>query len=218
MDAIDTGNIKNTGIRLIVSSREGAYGLERAGNRGIPCIVIPGRDTEGLLNALSEHSIDGIVLAGYLSILPPEVIDEYSGRIINIHPALLPLFGGKGFYGIKVHQAVLASGFPFTGATAHIVDSGIDTGAALVRGAAAVLPGDTAESLQKRVLELEHPVLVKAVKALVEGRITELVEKPLLLINNCDRDALLKYAAGLSELGAVLTEAGRTNNEDTGGA
>jgi phosphoribosylglycinamide formyltransferase-1 len=150
-------------------------------------MVIDRLDTQMLMDTLKAHSIDGIILAGYLTVLAPDVIAAYSGRIINIHPALLPLFGGKGFYGIKVHQAVLASGVKETGATAHLVDCGVDTGASLVRGVIPVLPDETAESLQKRVLEVEHKVLVLAVKALVEEKIEELKKNPLILMNEDDR-------------------------------
>ena len=179
IDATENGEIPNAKVALVVSNKEGAYGLERAKKHGIKNTVIDKNETTKLLNSLKTHDIAGIVLAGYLSILPPEVINEYNGKIINIHPALLPKFGGKGFYGIKVHQAVLASGEDYSGATAHIVDSGIDTGSILVQGIVPVQSDDTAESLQKRVLEIEHIVLVQAVKALVENKIEKLVINPL---------------------------------------
>jgi len=124
---------------------------------------------------------------------------------VNIHPALLPMFGGKGFYGIRVHKAVLASGVPYTGATAHIVDRGVDTGAALIRGVVRVLEDDTAESLQKRVLEVEHRVLVQAVKALAESRVEELMKKPMVLVDDKDKKGVFEFAQGLIELGKVLT-------------
>jgi len=182
MDAVENGTIPRTVIRLVISDREGAYGLERAKKRNIPNMVIGKNDISKLLKVLKSKKIDGIVLAGYLSIMPPEVVNKYSGKIINIHPALLPKFGGKGFYGIKVHNAVIASGAKYTGATAHLVDTGIDTGAALVRGLVPVLNEDTAESLQKKVLAIEYDVLVHAVKGMAENRIKSLVEKPMLLI------------------------------------
>jgi len=186
IDAVENGTIPNAKVALVVSSRENVYGLERAEKHGITNMVIDRPDTETLINILKAHKIDGIILAGYLTVLSPDVITAYTGRIINIHPALLPLFGGKGFYGIKVHQAVLESGVKYTGATAHIVDYGVDTGAILVRGVIPVLPDDTAESLQKRVLEIEHRVLVQAVKAMVEGRIEELIKNPFTMINEDD--------------------------------
>ena len=183
IDAVEDGTIPNAKVALVVSSREGVFGLERAQKHGITNMVINRLDTDRLLETLKEHDINGIVLAGYLTVLTPDVIAAYSGKIINIHPALLPLFGGKGFYGIRVHQAVLASGVKYTGASAHIVDCGIDTGAVLVRGVVPVLSDDTAESLQKRVLTVEHKVLVQAVKAMVEDRIEELIKNPMLQID-----------------------------------
>ena len=184
IEATENGTISNAKVALVVSSRGNVFGLERAAKHGITNMVIDRLDTDKLLDTLKAHSIDGIILAGYLTVIAPDVIAAYSGKIINIHPALLPLFGGKGFYGIKVHQAVLASGEKYTGATAHLVDCGIDTGAILVRGVIPVLPDDTAESLQKRVLKVEHKVLVQAVKALVEGNIEELIRNPITLTND----------------------------------
>jgi phosphoribosylglycinamide formyltransferase-1 len=181
IDAIENGTIPNAKVALVVSSRENVYGLERAQKYGITNIVIDRHDTKKLMETLKKHRIDGIILAGYLTVLAPDVITAYSGRIINIHPALLPLFGGKGFYGIKVHQAVLAAGEKHTGATAHLVDCGVDTGAVLVRGVLPILPDDTAESLQKRVLVIEHKVLVQAVKALVDGKTEDLIKNPLTI-------------------------------------
>jgi len=178
IDAIEKEKIKNTMIALVISNREDAYGLERAKKHGIKNLVIKGNDPDRLLRALKTHEIDSIVLAGYLSILPPDIIEAYNKKIVNIHPSLLPKHGGKGFYGIKVHQAVLASGDEYSGATAHLVDCGIDTGAVLVRGVIPVLPDDTAESLQKRVLKVEYKVLVHAVKAMAEGRSEELARQP----------------------------------------
>ena len=209
IDAVDTGTIPNAKVALVVSSREGVFGLERAEKHGITNMVIDRLDTEKLLDTLKAHNIDGIILAGYLTVLAPEVIEAYNGKIINIHPALLPSFGGKGFYGIKVHQAVLASGEKYTGATAHIVDCGIDTGAILVRGVIPVMPDDTAESLQKRVLEIEHVVLVKAVKALVEGKVEELIKKPLTLLNMGDYESCV----GATVPGRPCEEKSRNSGE-----
>ena len=181
IDAIENKIIQNTTLAVVISNREGAYGLVRAENHGIKNMVIDKHDPDKLLETLGAYNIHGIVLAGYLSILPPDVVESFSNKIINIHPALLPMFGGKGFYGIKVHQAVIASGVKETGATAHLVDCGIDTGAVLVRGIVPVLGDDTAESLQKRVLEIEHKVLVHAVKSMVEGKTGELAKQPVTL-------------------------------------
>ena len=205
MDAVENGIIKNTKVAIVISNRSGVYGLERAKIRGIPNTVVESSDKNKLLETLKDYNIDGIVLAGYLSILPPEIITTFNGKIINIHPALLPMFGGMGFYGIKVHQAVLASGVKYTGATAHLVDTGVDTGAALVRGVVPVLDGDTAEDLQKRVLEVEHKVLVLAVTALVENKIEKKTGNPEVIICDDDRDGINEYAQGLLELGTALT-------------
>ena len=181
IDAIADGIIPNAKVALVVSSREGVFGLERARNHDIPNMVIAGHDTEKLLATLGAYDIHGIVLAGYLTVLAPEMVKAYSNKIINIHPSLLPLFGGKGFYGKRVHEAVLASGAKHTGATAHLVDCGVDTGATLVQCEVPVSPDDTPETLQKKVLKVEHKVLVQAVKTLVEGRIEELVKSPITL-------------------------------------
>jgi len=206
IDATENGTIPSAKVALVVSSREKVFGLERAEKHGITNMVIDRLDTEKLMDMLKAHNIDGIILAGYLTVLAPDVITAYNGKIINIHPALLPMFGGKGFYGIKVHQAVLASGVKYTGATAHIVDCGVDTGSALVRGVIPVSPDDTAENLQKRVLEVEHKVLVKAVKALVEGNLDELIKSPLTLVNKDDKEGILEYARELMELSNALND------------
>jgi len=211
IDAVENGSIPNAKVALVISNREGAYGLERARKHSIPNKVISNKDAAILLKTLETREINGIVLAGYLSILPPEIVKAYNNRIINIHPALLPMFGGKGFYGIRVHQAVLASGVKYTGATSHLVDDGVDTGAALIRGVIPVHDEDTAESLQKRVLEIEHKILTQTVKALVEDKIKDLSEKPKIILNSIDREGALVFAKGLLELGRALTE---TDNGD----
>jgi len=208
MDAVADGSIPNAEVKVVISSRHGVYGLERAEKNGIVNMVIDRHDPVKLSKTLEEFNVDGIILAGYLSLLPPDVVKTYTGKIINIHPALLPMFGGKGFYGIKVHQAALASGVKYTGATAHLVDHEYDTGPALVRGVVPVLADDTAESLQKRVLAVEHRVLVQAVKALVEDRIEDLIKKPIILVDDKDKEGVLEFAHGLIELGKTLT--GRT--------
>jgi len=168
IDAVENDAVPNAKVALVISNRIGVYGLERAKKHGISNVVIEKNDTKLLLDTLNSYKINGIVLAGYLSILPPEVVEAYNNKIINIHPALLPKFGGKGFYGIRVHQAVLESGDTVSGATAHLVDNGIDTGKILIQKEVPVLPDDTAESLQKRVLEAEHIILVEAVKIMCQ--------------------------------------------------
>jgi len=207
IDAVSDGTIPNAKVELVISSREGVYGLERAKKHGITSNVIDRHDSKKQFEALEDHKIDGIVLAGYLSLLPPDVIKKYNRRIINIHPALLPMFGGKGFYGIRVHQAALTAGVKFTGATAHLVELDYDTGDTLIRSVVPVLEGDTAEILQKRVLEAEHKILVHAVKALTENKIDELVKKPITLIREEDKESIIEFAQGFNKLYGALTEA-----------
>jgi len=157
-------------IKLVISDRENAFGLKRAALKNIETRVILKHTPHILLKLLKERSIDYIVLAGYLSILPLEIIEAYSRRIINIHPSLIPAFCGKGFYGTKVHDAVLKSGVKITGATVHFVDDGIDTGPIILQERIPILNNDTVESLQKRVLQVEHKILVEAIKIVVEGK------------------------------------------------
>lgn len=166
IDSIQSGML-HAEIALVVSDQQGAYALERAQSIGIPTAVIK-KDTEALLEALRSAEVDGIILAGYLSILPKAVIAAYEGRILNIHPSLIPKYCGKGFYGIHVHRAVIEAGERESGATVHFVDEGIDTGAIILQERVAVLPKDTAESLQKRVLEIEHRILPRAIAQVFE--------------------------------------------------
>jgi len=213
IDATENGTISNAEVALVISSRADVYGLERAEKHGIVNMVIARNEPDMLAEKLGEHKIDGIVLAGYLSMIPPDVINAYTGRIINIHPALLPLFGGKGFYGIRVHQAVIASGVKFSGATVHLADREYDTGPALMRSVVRVSADETPESLQKKVLEEEHIILVRATKALAENKIDELVGSPMTYIKNEDANDVKVYAAELSELGSALTRAGIESGE-----
>jgi phosphoribosylglycinamide formyltransferase-1 len=153
-------------VSLVVSNRAGAGGLEIAQAHGIPTLVLsdPG-DALVWLDALAIHRIDLLVLAGYLKLVPPRVVDRYRGRIINIHPALLPAFGGPGMYGHRVHEAVLAARATVTGATVHLVDEVYDRGPILAQARVAVHPGDTPEQLADRVLEAEHRLLPAVVLA-----------------------------------------------------
>jgi len=205
IDAVSDGTIPNAKVELVVSSREGVYGLERAKKHGITNMVIDRKDPAKLFKTLEDHKTDGIVLAGYLSAVPQDVIRKYNRKIVNIHPALLPMFGGKGFYGIRVHQAVLTAGVNYTGATAHLADREYDTGDVLVRSVVPVLGDDTAEILQKRVLGVEHKTLVRAVKALAENRIEELIKNPVTLIREEDKEGIREFAQGLMTLCEALT-------------
>ena len=176
LDAQDRGELGAANICYVVSNRKAAYALERARNHNVETGVLskvmqpdPDKYDEQLLDMLRAHGADMIVLAGFLGILGPKVLEAYSGRIINLHPALIPSFCGKGFYGLHVHEAVLARGCKVTGATAHLVTAGVDEGPILLQKAVDVLPGDTPETLQRRVMEqAEWLLLPRAVKMLAE--------------------------------------------------
>lgn len=154
-------------VSKVIADRP-CIGLERAARLGITAIEFQRRDpefNEKLLKAAADQDV--IVLAGYLSILPSAFIKAHKGRIINIHPSLLPRYGGKGMYGLKVHQAVIASADQESGCTVHLVDEGVDTGEILLQRKVAVLPGDTAQILRERILPLEHDCLVEGLLGLV---------------------------------------------------
>ena len=152
-------------VALVLSNRAAA-GLELARERGIPALVLADpADAREWLAALAAHRADLIVLAGYLKLVPPDVVERYRGRIINIHPALLPAFGGPGMYGRRVHEAVLASGAAVSGATVHLVDEVYDRGRVLAQARVPVLRGDTPDTLAARVLEVEHRLLPAVVLA-----------------------------------------------------
>jgi formyltetrahydrofolate-dependent phosphoribosylglycinamide formyltransferase len=153
-------------VALVLSNRPAAGGLEIARQHAVPTVVLADpADAAAWLDALSEHRIDLVVLAGYLKLVPPAVVHRYRGRMINIHPALLPAFGGPGMYGHRVHEAVLALGAAVSGATVHLVDEVYDRGPILAQARVPVLPGDTPETLAERVLELEHRLLPAVVLA-----------------------------------------------------
>jgi formyltetrahydrofolate-dependent phosphoribosylglycinamide formyltransferase len=153
-------------VVLVLSDRAGAPALDRAAAHGVPAEVLrePADATEWL-ERLERHAVGLVVLAGYLKLVPPGVLARYRDRVINIHPALLPAFGGPGMYGRRVHEAVLASGARESGATVHLVDEAYDRGAVLAQARVPVLPGDTPERLAARVLEAEHRLLPAAVLA-----------------------------------------------------
>jgi phosphoribosylglycinamide formyltransferase 1 len=171
LDAYDDGRLFGR-INLVVSDNEESFALKRAISRGIAAIRFSRGEFEGggsaLLKSLKESCIDIVVLAGFLSRVPDAIVDEYEGRIINVHPSLLPRYGGKGFYGDRVHKAVLESGDEFSGATVHHVDRGIDTGEVMVQSKVSVEPGDTVETLGMRVRNVEHSIIVEAVNRLCE--------------------------------------------------
>ncbi len=165
-------------ICAAISNKAGVFALERAEKAGIPRHIFLKSNYQNaqqmygdIANLLESFDTDYIVLAGYLGILPPDMIKRYQNRIINIHPSLLPKYGGNGWYGMRVHRAVLESGDEYTGATVHFVDEGTDTGAVICQSKVKVLSSDTAETLQARVLKTEHILLENAVAALCDGRI-----------------------------------------------
>ncbi|SYZ73813.1 Phosphoribosylglycinamide formyltransferase [Candidatus Zixiibacteriota bacterium] len=165
-------------IVLVVSSRNDAYGLVRAQNEGISTFVYRSKDfqtpeegAEHLLHIMEEYDVDYIALAGYLKMVPLSIIRKYKNRIVNIHPALLPKYGGKGMYGHHVHEAVLASGDTESGATVHIVDEIYDHGKILLQKRVPIHPGDTPDSLAERVLAVEHQIYAEALEQLIKGNI-----------------------------------------------
>lgn len=179
INACKNGKINNGRIVLVVSSKPGVLALERARLFGIETAVVERKSyssseeyDKALLDALNEKEIDLIVLAGFLSILGPAVIEHYRNKIINVHPSLIPAFCGKGYYGLKVHEAVLAAGVKVTGATVHFVNEVPDGGPIILQKCIEVLPDDTPEILQQRVMEeAEWKILPEAVALFCEGRI-----------------------------------------------
>jgi formyltetrahydrofolate-dependent phosphoribosylglycinamide formyltransferase len=158
-------------ITLVVSDRDRAFALERATRRGVATAIVTHDDGESIIELLETHAIDWVVLAGYLRIIPPAVVERYRGRMLNIHPALLPKFGGAGMYGERVHAAVLEAGESESGATVHLVDELYDHGPIVAQRKVKVKPDDTPERLAARVLEVEHELLPEVVIAAAEGRI-----------------------------------------------
>ncbi|MCR4608534.1 MAG: phosphoribosylglycinamide formyltransferase [Eubacterium sp.] len=171
IDKIKDGTVKNAEVVGVISNNYNVFSLERAEKAGIPNAVVspkdfPSRDefNAALLAKVDSFSPDLIVLAGFLVVIPPAMIDKYENRIINIHPSLIPSFCGTGYYGLKVHEAALARGVKITGATVHYVDKGTDTGPIILQKAVEVLPGDTPEVLQRRVMEqAEWNILPEAI-------------------------------------------------------
>lgn len=180
IDMQKMGHNPNGEIVLVISSLKTAYGLERAKQHGIPTAVVRRKDFPDLeafdrahLELFEQYSIDLVVLAGYLSILGGTLTKTYADRIINIHPSLIPAFSGDGFYGLKVHEAVLARGVKLTGATVHFVNEITDGGKILFQKAVEVLPDDTPELLQRRVMEqAEWEILPRAVRMYCDGTLS----------------------------------------------
>ena len=176
LDAEARGENPHGKVTLVVASKPGVYALERAAAAGVESAVVRRKDyadseafDAALVRVLQEHSIDVVVLAGFLSVLGPSVIEAYRDRILNVHPSLIPSFCGPGFYGLRVHEAVLARGVKVTGATVHLVNEECDGGPILLQKAVDILPGDTPETLQKRVMvEAEWQLLPKALAMVCE--------------------------------------------------
>ena len=183
LDCVENGSITNTEISLVISNKPGAYALERAAGKGIPSQVLVPKEYDSreafgvdLIRVLDETGIDLVVLAGYLVILPENFVKAYEGRIINIHPSLIPSHCGPGYYGLRVHESVLARGNKVTGATVHFVDEGTDSGPIILQKAVCVEQDDTPESLQKRVMEqAEWIILPEAIDLIANDRL-ELVD------------------------------------------
>lgn len=180
MDAMDAGAITNAEIGLVISNNKGAYALKRAESREISAKCISPKDYadreefhRALLTELQENQVDLVVLAGYLVAIPPMIVEAYPNRIINIHPSLIPSFCGTGYYGLRVHEGVLARGVKVTGATVHFVDTGTDTGPIILQKAVEVHQGDTPEVLQKRVMEeAEWKILPAAINLIANGKVS----------------------------------------------
>lgn len=169
---IDSVHEKSGVIRLVVSSRGDAYGLERAKIKGIETMVLPKGDYDNaLLEELKKREVEWIVLAGFLKILTPAFIRHFPRHIVNIHPSLIPAFSGPGFYGMRVHEAVYRAGVKWTGATVHFVSEVVDGGAILLQEVVPVLEADGPEEIAGKVLEVEHRILPAAVRACLEDRV-----------------------------------------------
>ena len=180
IDAISAGKITNACISVVISNNANAYALERARAHGIEALCISPKDFESreafnqaFLDKLNSYNVDLVVLAGFLVVLPEMMIKEYTNRIVNIHPSLIPSFCGKGYYGQKVHEGVLARGVKVTGATVHFVDEGTDTGPIILQKAVEVEQGDTPEVLQRRVMEQAVWVILPyAIDLIANGKVS----------------------------------------------
>ena len=179
IDAVRNGIITNTEIAVVISNNADAYALKRAEKAGIKAVCVSPKDyesrdkfNEALIDTVDSYNLDLIVLAGYLVNIPAGMIQKYTNKIINIHPSLIPSFCGKGYYGLKVHEAALKRGVKVVGATVHFVDEGTDTGPIILQKAVCVHNGDTPEVLQKRVMEqAEWIILPEAINLIANGKV-----------------------------------------------
>ena len=180
LDAIDNRTITNAKVDVVISNNKNAYALERAKNHGIEALCISPKDyetrdafNEAFLEKLDSYNPDLVVLAGFLVVIPEQMIAKYRNRIINIHPSLIPSFCGTGYYGLKVHEGVLNRGVKVTGATVHFVDEGTDTGPIILQKAVEVQQDDTPEILQRRVMEqAEWIIMPKAIDLIANGKVS----------------------------------------------
>lgn len=184
IDAIEN-NFMDVCIEAVISDKEGIYALERAKNHGIKTYTFDRKTYGGTISdeilKVTYGKVDLIVLAGWLSILKGELIEKFKSRIINIHPSLIPCFCGNGMYGLKVHEKAVEYGVKISGCTVHFVDDGTDTGPIIIQKAVPVFHTDTAETLQKRVLEQEHVILPEAIKLIAEGKVMIQDRKVIIL-------------------------------------
>ncbi|MCI7108267.1 MAG: phosphoribosylglycinamide formyltransferase [Agathobacter sp.] len=188
IDGIDSGIITNTQISVVISNNKNAFALERAKKHGIEAVCICPKDYESreafnqdFLRQLDSYEVDLVVLAGFLVVIPEQMIAKYRNRIINIHPSLIPSFCGTGYYGLKVHEGVLARGVRVTGATVHFVDEGTDTGPIILQKAVEVDPSDTPETLQRRVMEqAEWKIMPKAIDLIANNRVNVVEGKVII--------------------------------------
>lgn len=180
IDGVSEGTISNTQIAGVISNNKNAYALERARDNGIPGVCVSPKDYESrelfnekFLETVNSFEPDLIVLAGFLVVIPAAMIETYRNRMINIHPSLIPAFCGKGYYGLKVHEAALLRGVKVVGATVHFVDEGTDTGPIILQKAVEVEAGDTPEILQRRVMEqAEWKILPRAIDLIANGKVS----------------------------------------------
>ena len=188
IDAIENNVITNAEIKVVISNNQNAYALERAKNHNIEGICISPKDYENralfnqaFLEKLDSYEVDLVVLAGFLVVIPEEMIAKYRNRIINVHPSLIPSFCGTGYYGLKVHEGALSRGVKVTGATVHFVDEGTDTGPIILQKAVEIEQDDTPEVLQRRVMEqAEWVILPKAIDLIANGKVSVVDNKVLI--------------------------------------
>ncbi len=180
LDAIDTKKITNAEISVVISNNPGAFALERAKKHDVEAVCVSPKSFEtreefhqALTEKIDSYGVDLIVLAGCMVVLPESLVKKYENKIINIHPALIPSFCGKGFYGLHVHEEVLKRGVKLTGATCHFVDAGTDTGPIILQKAVAVKEGDTPKELQRRVMEeAEWEIMPEAINLIANGKVS----------------------------------------------